>query len=158
MLRCIPAIQPIANKDLTRVASGFGRRIDPVYHTGRMHQGMDFTAPVGTDVYATGNGRVVSAEWEQGYGNSIKIDHGFGYETFYAHLSALHVRAGQSVTRGEIIGTVGNTGKSTGPHLHYEVHQKGVPVNPQNFYFLDLTPEEYDRMIQLSANAGQTMD
>ena len=158
MLRCIPAIQPIANKDLTRVASGFGRRIDPVYHTGRMHQGMDFTAPVGTDVYATGNGRVVSAEWEQGYGNSIKIDHGFGYETFYAHLSALHVRAGQSVTRGEIIGTVGNTGKSTGPHLPYEVHQKGVPVNPQNFYFLDLTPEEYDRMIQLSANAGQTMD
>lgn len=158
MMKCIPAIQPVLNKDLTRVASGFGRRIDPVYHTGRMHEGMDFTAPVGTDVFATGNGRVTNAGWEQGYGNSIKIDHGFGYETFYAHLSAIHVKAGASVTRGEVIGLVGNTGKSTGPHLHYEVHQKGVPVNPQNFYFLDLTPEEYDKMIQLSANAGQTLD
>ena len=92
------------------------------------------------------------------YGNSIKIDHGFGYETFYAHLSAMNVKVGATVTRGEVIGLVGNTGKSTGPHLHYEVHQKGQPVNPQNFYFLDLTPEEYDRMIQLSENAGQTLD
>lgn len=158
MMKCIPAIQPILNKDLTRVASGFGWRTDPVYHTGRMHEGMDFTAPTGTDVFATGNGRVVSAGWEQGYGNSIKIDHGFGYETFYAHLSAIYVTVGRQVVRGEVIGAVGNTGKSTGPHLHYEVHQKGVPVNPQNFYFLDLTPEEYDRMIQLSANAGQMLD
>ncbi len=158
MLKCIPAIQPVANKDLTRVASGFGYRIDPVYHTRRLHEGMDFTAPVGTDIYATGNGKVVSAGWEQGYGNSIKIDHGFGYETFYAHLSAIHVNVGSSVTRGQVIGLVGNTGKSTGPHLHYEVHQKGRPVNPQNFYFLDLTPEEYDRMIRLSENSGQTLD
>lgn len=158
MMKCIPAIQPILNKDLTRVASGFGWRTDPVYHTGRMHEGMDFTAPTGTDVFATGNGRIVSAGWEQGYGNSIKIDHGFGYETFYAHLSAIYVMVGHQVVRGEVIGAVGNTGKSTGPHLHYEVHQKGVPVNPQNFYFLDLTPEEYDRMIQLSANAGQMLD
>ena len=158
MMKSIPAIQPVLNKDLTRVASGWGYRVDPVYHTSRFHQGMDFTAPVGTDVYATGNGRVVSAGWEQGYGNSIKIDHGFGYETFYAHLSAMNVKVGATVTRGEVIGLVGNTGKSTGPHLHYEVHQKGQPVNPQNFYFLDLTPEEYDRMIQLSENAGQTLD
>lgn len=158
MLKSIPAIQPVANKDLTRVASGFGYRIDPIYHTVRMHEGMDFTAPVGTEVYATGNGRVVDVGWRQGYGICIKIDHGFGYETFYAHLSEADVHAGMSVTRGQTIGKIGNTGKSTGPHLHYEVHHKGKPVNPQNFYFLDLTPEEYDRMLQLSENAGQTMD
>lgn len=158
MLKCIPAIQPVANKDLTRVSSGFGYRIDPVYHSSRFHEGMDFTTPIGTDVYATGNGRVIEAEWQQGYGISVKIDHGFGYETFYAHLSETKVDVGQSVVRGDVIGLVGSTGKSTGPHLHYEVRQNGTPVNPQNFYFLDLTPEEYDRMIQLSQNSGQLFD
>ncbi len=158
MLESIPAIQPVLNKDLTRVASGWGYRIDPIYHTQKFHDGMDFTAPTGTEIYATGKGVVTKVGWEQGYGNSIKIDHGYGYETFYAHLSDFNVGVGKTVVRGEVIGYVGNTGKSTGPHLHYEVHQKGVPVNPQNFYFLDLTPEEYDRMVQLSENYGQTLD
>ncbi len=157
-LESIPAIQPVLNKDLTRVASGWGYRIDPIYYTQKFHYGMDFTAPVGTEVFATGKGIVTKVGWEQGYGNSIKIDHGYGYETLYAHLSDFNVKVGKAVARGEVIGFVGNTGKSTGPHLHYEVHQKGVPVNPQNYYFLDLTPEEYDRMVQLSENYGQTLD
>lgn len=158
MMDNIPAIQPIANKDLTRVASGWGYRIDPVYRTKKFHYGMDFTSPTGTDVFATGNATVSKAGWTQGYGNTIKLDHGYGYETLYAHLSEILVKEGQVVSRSEVIGLVGNTGKSTGPHLHYEVHLKGEPVNPQNYYFLDLTPEEYDRMIQLSQNFGKTLD
>lgn len=158
MLECLPAIQPVSNKDLTRVASGYGYRIDPIYHTRRFHEGMDFTAPIGTDIYATANGRVISAGWESGYGNCVKIDHGFGYMTLYGHMSAFNIHPGQEVKRGEVIGAVGNTGKSTGPHLHYEVHYKGEVMNPQNYYFLDLTPEEYDKMVQLSNNAGQMFD
>jgi len=158
MLEAIPAIQPVANKDLTRVASGYGMRMDPIYHSRRFHAGMDFTAPTGTDIYATGNGRVLSAGWQQGYGNCVEIDHGFGYVTLYAHMHTISVNAGQTVNRGEVIGLVGNTGKSTGPHLHYEVHYKGEIMNPQNYYFLDLTPEEYDKMVQLSNNAGQMFD
>ena len=157
-LQHIPGIQPVLNKDLTRVASGYGRRIDPVYRTPKMHYGMDFTAPTGTDIYATGNGTVTFAGWKQGYGNTLVINHGFGYETVYAHCSKLYVKVGQKVTRGDIIAAVGNTGKSTGPHLHYEVHYKNTPTNPMNYYFLDLSPEEYDLMIQLAANAGQVMD
>ena len=129
-LRHVPAIQPVLNKDLTRVASGYGRRIDPVYRTPKMHYGMDFTAPTGTDIYATGNGKVTFAGWKQGYGNTVVIDHGFGYETLYAHCSKLLVKVGQKVSRGDIIALVGNSGKSTGPHLHYEVHYKEKPVNP----------------------------
>ncbi len=158
MLEAIPAIQPVANKDLTRVASGYGMRMDPIYHSRRFHAGMDFTAPTGTDIYATGNGRVLSAGWQQGYGNCVEIDHGFGYVTLYAHMHTISVNAGQTVNRGEVIGLVGNTGKSTGPHLHYEVHYKGEIMNPQNYYFLDLSPEEYDKMVQLSNNAGQMFD
>ena len=158
MLEAIPAIQPVANKDLTRVASGYGMRMDPIYHSRRFHAGMDFTAPTGTDIYATGNGRVLSAGWQQGYGNCVEIDHGFGYVTLYGHMHSISVNAGQTVNRGEVIGLVGNTGKSTGPHLHYEVHYKGEIMNPQNYYFLDLTPEEYDKMVQLSNNAGQMFD
>ena len=125
MLRCIPAIQPISNKDLRKTASGYGTRIDPIYGTTRFHAGMDFSAHPGTDVYATGDGTVVKMGWETGYGNLIQVDHGFGYVTWYAHLSKYKVRPGQKVVRGEVIGEVGNTGKSTGPHLHYEVHVKG---------------------------------
>jgi murein DD-endopeptidase MepM/ murein hydrolase activator NlpD len=158
MLECIPAIQPILNKDLTRTASGFGWRIDPVYHTRRFHEGMDFTAPIGTDIYATGNGTIQLAGWKQGYGNTVEINHGFGYKTLYGHMHQIKVRIGQKVKRGEVIGTVGSTGKSTGPHLHYEVHFKGQVMNPQNYYFLDLSPEEYDRMVQMSNNAGQMFD
>jgi len=157
-LQCLPAIQPIMNKDLSRVASGFGYRNDPIYHTTRFHAGMDFTASTGTDVYATGDGTVSFAGWSQGYGNCIKINHGFNYETLYGHLSKILVSEGQKVKRGDVIGLVGSTGKSTAPHLHYEVHFKDVPQNPQNFYFLDLSPEEYDKMIQLSNNSGQVFD
>lgn len=154
----LPAIQPVLNKDLTRLASGYGWRIDPVYHTRRFHEGMDFTAPTGTDVYATGNAKVVFAGWRQGYGNCIILDHDFNYQTLYAHLHKALVRPGQRVRRGDVIGLVGNTGKSTGPHLHYEVHFKGRAVDPRNFYFQDLSPEDYDRMVQLSNNAGQMLD
>ena len=154
----IPAIQPILNKDLTRIASGFGLRIDPVYHTSKFHHGMDFTAPTGTEIYATGNAIVKFNGWRQGYGNTIILDHGFGYETLYAHLYKSLVRKGQKVHRSDIIALVGNTGKSTGPHLHYEVRLNGRPVDPRNYYFYDLSPEEYDQMIQLSNNFGQMLD
>ena len=154
----IPAIQPVLNKDLTRVASGYGMRIDPVYHVRKFHQGMDFTAPTGTEVFATGNAKVKFSGWKQGYGNTIILDHGFGYETVYAHLYKSLVRKGQKVRRSDIIGLVGNTGKSTGPHLHYEVRLNDRPVDPRNYYFYDLSPEEYDQMIQLSNNFGQMLD
>lgn len=154
----IPAIQPVLNKDLRRVASGYGWRVDPVYGTRRHHNGMDFSAPVGAEVFATGNGTIKRIGWQQGFGNMIEIDHGYGYTTVYAHLSKIHVKKGQKVNRADIIGLVGNTGKSTGPHLHYEVRYKDKVQNPQNFYFLDLSPEEYDLMVQLSNNAGQMFD
>ena len=158
MLRCIPAIQPISNKDLKQTASGYGTRVDPIYGTTRFHSGMDFSAAPGTDVYATGDGTVVKMGWQTGYGNTIIIDHGFGYQTWYAHLQEFRTRPGKKVVRGEVIGGVGSTGKSTGPHLHYEVHVRGRVVNPVNYYFMDLSAEDYDRMIQLAANHGKMMD
>ena len=158
MLKCIPAIQPVANKNLKQTASGYGTRIDPIYKTVKFHSGMDFSANIGTPIYATGDGVVKKAGWESGYGKTIIIDHGFGYQTWYAHLNKYNVRAGQRVVRGEVIGEVGNTGKSTGPHLHYEVHVKGKTVNPVNYYFMDLSAEDYDRMIELAANQGKVFD
>ncbi|MDD3196245.1 MAG: M23 family metallopeptidase [Paludibacter sp.] len=158
MLQSIPAIMPVLNKDLKKTASGYGWRIDPIYRTRRFHEGMDFTAPTGTDIFATGQGKVIYASWRQGYGNTVMIDHGFNYKTLYAHMHMIQVRVGQQVNRGEVIGTVGNTGKSTGPHLHYEVHHRGVHTNPQHYYFLDLSPKEYDEMVQISNNAGQMFD
>ena len=158
MLKCIPAIQPVANKNLKQTASGYGTRIDPIYKTVKFHSGMDFSANIGTPVYATGDGRVVKVGWESGYGKLIKIDHGFGYMTWYAHLNDYNVRVGQKVVRGEVIGKVGNTGKSTGPHLHYEVHVKGKVVNPVNYYFMDLSAEDYDKMIEIAANHGKVFD
>lgn len=157
-IRCIPAIQPVSNKDLKRTASGYGMRIDPIYHIPRFHSGMDFTADTGTDIYATGNGTVVYASWKQGYGNCVIIDHGYDYRTLYGHIDKYKVRVGQQVSRGEIIATVGNTGKSTGPHLHYEVMYRGRHDNPAKYYFQDLTPEEYDQMLQIAENHGQVMD
>ena len=154
----IPAIQPVMNKDLKRVASGYGMRVDPVYHVRKFHQGMDFTAPTGTEVFATGNAKVSFVGWKQGYGNTVILDHGFGYQTLYAHLYKALVRKGQKVRRSDIIALVGNTGKSTGPHLHYEVRLNGRPIDPRNYYFYDLSPEEYDQMIQLSNNFGQMLD
>lgn len=157
-LENIPAIQPVLNKDLTRVASGYGMRIDPVYHVRRFHHGMDFTAPTGTEVFATGNAKVVFSGWKQGYGNTVILAHGFGYQTLYAHLFKALCRVGQKVKRSDVIGLVGNTGKSTGAHLHYEVRYNGKPIDPRNYYFYDLSPEEYDKMIQLSNNFGQMLD
>lgn len=157
-LQCIPAIQPVSNKDLKKTASGYGLRIDPIYKTKKFHHGMDFSADTGAPVYATGNGKVVKAGWESGYGLTVEIDHGFGYQTRYAHLSAIVAKKGQKVTRGEVIGKVGSTGKSTGPHLHYEVVAKGHKVNPINYYFMDLNAEEYDQMIQMATNHGKVYD
>ena len=158
MLKCIPAIQPVANKNLKYTASGYGMRIDPIYKTAKFHNGMDFSANIGTPVYATGDGVIKKAGWQSGYGKIIVVSHGFGYETWYAHLNKYNVRVGQKVVRGEVIGEVGNTGKSTGPHLHYEVHLKGKVVNPVNYYFMDLSAEEYDQMIELAANQGKVFD
>lgn len=156
--KCVPAIQPISNKDLRRTASGYGVRIDPIYRTPRFHSGMDFSAKIGTEIYATGNGVVTFAGWKQGYGNCLMIDHGYGFQTLYGHMSKFKARVGQKVTRGEVIGEVGNTGKSTGPHLHYEVIVRGKHDNPSKYYYMDLSPEEYDRMIQIAENHGQVMD
>lgn len=158
MIKCIPAIQPVANKDLKRTASGYGLRIDPIYKTTKFHEGMDFSASIGTPIYATGNGTVTKAGWQSGYGRIVKINHGYGYETWYAHMNKIDVRVGQKVVRGEVIGEVGNTGKSTGPHLHYEVHVKGRVVNPVNYYFMDLSADDYDQMIQIAANQGKVFD
>jgi murein DD-endopeptidase MepM/ murein hydrolase activator NlpD len=159
MLASIPAIQPISNKDLTRTASGWGYRIHPIYKIRKFHYGIDFTAPLGTDVYVTGDGVVERIESSQrGYGNSILIDHGFGIKTLYGHLSAFNVKLGQKVKRGDVIGFVGSTGLSTAPHLHYEVERNGEKVNPINYFFNDLTADEYDRMIDLSMRPGQSFD
>jgi murein DD-endopeptidase MepM/ murein hydrolase activator NlpD len=159
MLRCTPAIQPISNKDLRRTASGYGWRIDPIYKVKKFHEGMDFSAPIGTEVYATGDGVVKRVIRSQGgYGNHIEIDHGFGYSTVYAHLNDFNVKRGQKIKRGDVIGFVGNTGKSTGPHLHYEVRVKCRPVNPAHYYFQDLAPEQYEEMIQIASNSNQTFD
>jgi murein DD-endopeptidase MepM/ murein hydrolase activator NlpD len=158
MLVCIPGIQPVFNKNLKCMVSGYGMRIDPVYHTPKFHEGMDFTAPTGTKIYATGDGTVVYASWKQGYGNCVMINHGFNYQTLYGHMSAIKTRLGQRLKRGDLIGLIGSTGKSTGPHLHYEVHFKGSPVNPQNFYFMDLSPADYDKMLQMTVNSAQVFD
>lgn len=155
---CIPAIQPISNKDLRRTASGYGMRMDPIYRVPRFHSGMDFSAKIGTEIYATGNGVVTFAGRKQDYGICVVIDHGYGYETLYGHMNKFNIRVGQKVTRGQIIGEVGNTGKSTGPHLHYEVKVRGMHDNPSKYYFMDLTPEEYDQMLQIAENHGQVMD
>ena len=158
-LASLPAIQPISNKDLTRTASGWGFRIHPIYKILKFHYGMDFTSPTGTEIYATGDGKIVVVEWSRrGYGNQIIIDHGYGYLTLYAHLSGFNVKLNQEVKRGDVIGYVGSTGLSTAPHLHYEVHLNRKAVNPINYYFNDLSPEEFDRMIELSMHSGQTFD
>ncbi len=159
LLACIPAIQPVSNKDLKRLASGYGMRIDPIYKTARMHSGMDFTANVGTDVYVTADGTVEALErnaW--GYGQCIVVNHGYGYKTRYAHLSKFNVSVGQKVKRGAIIGYVGSTGKSTGPHLHYEVEVNGEKVNPINYYHSDLTPEEYEQLLEMSEKSFKAYD
>jgi murein DD-endopeptidase MepM/ murein hydrolase activator NlpD len=159
MLMAIPSIQPVSNKDLTCAASGWGWRIHPIYKIKKFHTGMDFTSPVGSDIYATGNGVVETVETAyRGYGLHVIINHGFGYKTLYAHMSKVNVHQGEHVKRGDIIGYVGNSGLSTGPHLHYEVIKGGEKVNPMGYYFNDLTPAQYENMIQISSASGQTFD
>ncbi|MCU0395988.1 MAG: M23 family metallopeptidase [Chitinophagaceae bacterium] len=159
LLAAIPAIQPVSNQDLERVASGFGYRIDPIYKVPKMHAGLDFTAPTGTPIYATADGVVKEANFNSGgYGNHVVVNHGFGYETLYGHMVRIKARRGQRVKRGEIIGWVGNTGKSTGPHLHYEVIKNGIKVDPIYFFYNDLTPEQYNRLLQLAATRNQSFD
>lgn len=157
MLASIPAIVPI-ERGSQRLVSGFGYRIHPIYKTMRMHTGVDFLAPTGTPIYSTGNGVVVSAERNNhGYGRMVVIDHGYGYQTLYAHLSQIKVRPGQQVTRGEIIGLVGNTGISTAPHLHYEVIRNNRKVNPVNYFYNDLTPEEFEYIIEVASRVNQSL-
>jgi murein DD-endopeptidase MepM/ murein hydrolase activator NlpD len=159
MLASIPAIQPIANRDLKYVASGFGWRIHPIYKTEKLHTGMDFTAPVGTPIHATGNGVVEKVDFDgRGLGNNLIINHGYGYESVYGHMSKIIARPGQKIMRGDLIGYVGSSGSSTGPHLHYEVRKNSNPVNPVNFYYNDLTPEEYARMVEISSHPTQSFD
>jgi len=158
MLASIPAIQPISNKDLRRTASGYGWRIHPIYKIRKFHKGMDFTASTGTEVYATGDAKVQYVSFEKGYGNFIVLDHGYGYKTLYAHLSSFNVRRNQKIKRGDVIGFVGNTGQSVGPHLHYEVHKDNKKIDPINYYFNDLTPNEYEDMILIASNFGQSFD
>ncbi len=160
MISSVPAIQPIGIKDLNRISSYFGRRIDPYTGKYKWHEGMDFTGSVGTEIYCTGNGKVIDAgNSHTGFGHQIIVDHGFGYKTRYAHLSKVLVKKGDIVERGEVIGLLGNSGKSTGPHLHYEVIKNNVPLNPINFYFNDINAEQYDQMVKQASKAGGiTMD
>ena len=159
MLSCIPAIQPVSNKELKRMASGYGYRTDTIYKTTKFHAGMDFAAAVGTEIYATGDGVIMRADADaSGYGNHVRINHGYGYMTLYGHMSKIMVRPGQRVKRGDVIGLVGNTGKSVGPHLHYEVHKNGEAINPVNYYYNDLSPEDYARMIEMSGTENQSFD
>jgi murein DD-endopeptidase MepM/ murein hydrolase activator NlpD len=159
MLAAIPAIQPVNNRDLKRMASGYGYRIDPHYKVRKLHQGMDFSAKTGTEIYATGDGVVSKVSKSlRGYGYHIIIDHGYGYETLYGHMSEFNVRNGEKVIRGQIIGYVGNTGKSKGPHVHYEVRKNDRAINPVNFYYNDLTPEQYEEMVNLASQSNQALD
>ena len=159
LIEAIPTIQPIKNKDLTRMASGYGYRIDPFTKKRRFHYGMDFTAKRGTPIYATGNGIVKRADNRSaGYGKHLRIDHGFGYVSLYAHLSKFNVRRGQRVKRGDVIGYVGNSGRSVGPHLHYEIMKDNKKINPLNFYYGNLSPKEFDALLTQSKQENQSMD
>ncbi len=159
LLARTPAIQPVSNKDLNRIASGFGYRIDPVYKTTKFHAGLDFSAPQGTPIYATADGTVSTAgNTGNGYGNHVIINHGFGYETLYGHMVRVKARNGQVVKRGEVIGWVGSTGKSTGPHCHYEVHKYGEKIDPIYFFYNDLTPEQFDMILKKAAASNQSLD
>jgi len=159
MLSAIPSIMPIANKDLKRVGSGYGMRMHPILKIPKFHDGMDFTAPTGTEIYATGVGKVKKiAKKKYGYGYHVIIDHGFGYETLYGHMSEIKVREGQQIQRGDVIGLVGNTGGSTAPHLHYEVRKNGQHINPVNYYYQDLSPQQFTEILELSDQPLQSFD
>jgi murein DD-endopeptidase MepM/ murein hydrolase activator NlpD len=159
LLKAIPAIQPVSNKNLNRIGGSFGYRIDPVYKDVRFHQGLDFTAPSGTPIYATADGVVQAAGFStDGYGNKVVLNHGFGYQTLYGHMFKVKARVGQSVKRGEVIGYIGSTGKSTGPHCHYEVIKRGTKVDPVYYFYNDLTPAQFDRLLKAAAANKQSLD
>lgn len=159
LLAAIPAIQPIKNEEMSRMASGYGWRSDPFTKARKMHWGMDFTAPKGIPIYATGDGRVSRADNNSsGYGKHIRIDHGYGYMSLYGHLSKYNVRRGQKVERGDLIGFVGSTGRSEAPHLHYEVWKDGERINPINFYYGSLTADEYEEMLKYATQENQSLD
>ncbi|MDE3252181.1 MAG: M23 family metallopeptidase [Bacteroidota bacterium] len=159
LIAATPSIQPVSNKNLNRIASGFGYRIDPIYKDRRLHQGLDFSAPIGTPIYATADGKVVDAGFNTGgYGNRVVINHGFGYETLYGHMVRIKARVGEMVKRGEVIGYVGNSGKSTAPHCHYEVHKRGIAVDPIYYFYNDLNAEQFDRILKLAATSNQSFD
>ncbi|MGB0838572.1 MAG: M23 family metallopeptidase [Chitinophagales bacterium] len=159
MFASIPAIQPVSNRELRRLASGFGMRVHPIYKTRKMHTGIDFSATTGTPIYSTGKGRVVMTKrLKKGYGNYVVIDHGFNYKTLYAHMNDIKVREGQYVNRGDVIGTVGDTGTSTAPHLHYEVWKNGKKINPINFFYNDLSAEEFDKVLEIASRHNQSFD
>ncbi len=159
LLSHTPAIQPVSNKDLSRIASGFGSRIDPVYKTVKFHYGLDFAAPQGTPIYATADGTVTTAgSTGNGYGNHVVINHGYGYETLFGHMVRVKVNSGQTVKRGEVIGWVGSTGKSTGPHCHYEVHKYGDKIDPIYFFYNDLSPAQFDQLLKKAAASNQSLD
>ncbi len=158
-LASVPAISPIADYNAKQLAAGFGYRIHPIYRTLKLHSGIDLTAPTGTNVYATGSGRVVNVSHSQnGYGRKVIIDHGYGYKTLYAHLSRTNVKVGQRITRGTLIGEVGTTGRSTAPHLHYEVSKNNKSENPVNYYYADLKPNEYEDMIEAGSRITMSFD
>lgn len=159
LLAATPAIQPVSNEGLKRIASGFGIRIDPIYKTVKMHAGLDFSAPQGTPIYATADGSVRTASYSDvGYGNHVIINHGYGYQTLYGHMVRVKSRTGQRVKRGEIIGYVGSTGKSTGPHLHYEVHKNGQKLDPVYFFYNDLSPQQFNEILQRAKASNQSFD
>lgn len=158
-LSAMPAIQPVSNKNLKRLSSFYGYRMDPFYKVMKFHEGVDFSAPEGTEIYATGDGEITKVrKSKRAYGNSVLVDHGFGYQTFYAHCKEILVKKGQKVKRGQVIAIVGNTGKSTAPHLHYEVKKNGKPIDPINYFFNDITPEEYELILVRSETPSQTLD
>jgi murein DD-endopeptidase MepM/ murein hydrolase activator NlpD len=159
LLAATPAIQPVSNKDLNRIASGFGYRIDPVYKTIKLHAGLDFAAPQGTPIYATADGVVRESGFSDGgYGNHVVVNHGYGYETLYGHMVRIKARNGQRVKRGEVIGYVGSTGKSTGPHCHYEVHKGGQKLDPVYFFYNDLSPQQFDQLLKRASSSNQSLD
>ncbi|RYZ29975.1 MAG: M23 family metallopeptidase [Chitinophagaceae bacterium] len=159
LLASTPAIQPVSNKDLNRIASGFGYRVDPVYKTIKLHAGLDFAAPQGTPIYATADGTIKLAGFSDGgYGNHVVINHGYGYETVYGHMVRIKARTGQRIKRGEIIGWVGSTGKSTGPHCHYEVHKNGQKLDPVYFFYNDLSPQQFDQLLKQASSSNQSLD
>jgi len=159
MLSCIPAIMPVKDVDIYRISSHYGYRTDPFYKVQKLHSGIDFSGPIGTHIYSTGDGVVEKVSLgNTGYGNNIIINHGYGYKTRYAHVSKVYVKVGQKVKRGEYIADMGNSGKSTAPHLHYEVIKNNKAINPVNFFYNDLTPEEYDKILELSERQSMTMD